>query len=100
MPPRRHATAGRPEWLIHPATLVVALVLVVSHGLSNAGAVEHIARYLLDASRDLGAHIRVMSSVAAANSGFMNSVASLALPIPVDLQAAEHAARSGARPLP
>ena len=41
----------------HPATLVVALVLVVSAGLVRSGAVLLITRTLVDASRSLGAHI-------------------------------------------
>ena len=30
----------------HPATVIIALVLVVSRGLSNSGAVELIGKYL------------------------------------------------------
>ncbi len=78
----------------HPATVVIALVLVVSRGLASAGAIELLASYLLNASRGVGAHIGVMSSIAALCSGFMNNVAALALLMPVDLQAAERADRS------
>ena len=41
----------------HPATVIIALVLVVSRGLSNSGAIELVARYLVDASRKLATHI-------------------------------------------
>ena len=34
----------------HPATVIIALVLVVSRGLSNSGAVELIARYVVTVS--------------------------------------------------
>ncbi len=37
----------------HPATVIIALVLVVSRGLSNSGVIELLARYLIDASRKL-----------------------------------------------
>ena len=45
----------------HPATVIIALVLVVSRGLSNSGVIELLARYVVDSSRRLAAHISVMS---------------------------------------
>ena len=48
----------------HPATVVIALVLIVSRGLSNSGVIELMARYLVDASRKLGTHIGIMSGLA------------------------------------
>ena len=80
----------------HPATVVIALVLIVSKGLSNSGAVELAARYLIDAKRGLTFHIGVMSAVSAALSALMNNVAALALLMPLDLQAAAKAKRSPA----
>ncbi|MCK5502725.1 MAG: SLC13 family permease, partial [Tritonibacter mobilis] len=80
----------------HPATLVVALVLVVSAGLVKSGAVHLITRTLVDQSRALGAHIALMGSVGAVLSAFMNNVAALALLMPVDMQAASKAKRSPA----
>ena len=78
----------------HPATVIIALVLVVSRGLSNSGAVELIAKYVVDAGRSLFMHISIMSAVAAALSAIMNNVAALALLMPIDLQAASKAKRS------
>ena len=78
----------------HPATIIIALVLIVSRGLSNSGAIELVARYLVDSSRKLGTHITVMSGFAAALSAIMNNVAALALLMPVDMQAAKKAGRS------
>ena len=78
----------------HPATIIIALVLVVSRGLSNSGAIELVARYLVDASRKLATHITFMSGLAAALSALMNNVAALALLMPVDMQAAKKAGRS------
>ena len=80
----------------HPATVIIALVLVVSRGLSNSGVIEIVARYLVDASRKLSTHITVMSGLAAALSAVMNNVAALALLMPVDIQAARKAGRSPA----
>ncbi len=52
----------------HPATVIIALVLIVSHGLYRSGAIEVLARHLVDGSRGLGRHIAGMSAVAAALS--------------------------------
>ncbi len=80
----------------HPATVIIALVLIVSRGLFRSGAIEVVARHLVDASRSVRVHIAIMSSVAAALSAVMNNVAALALLMPVDLQAAAKANRSPA----
>lgn len=80
----------------HPATAIIALVLVVSRALLNSGAIDLIARAVVDASRALSAHIAIMSSLAAALSAVINNVGALALLMPVDLQAAANAKRSPA----
>jgi len=78
----------------HPATVIIALVLIVSKGLSNSGAIELVARHVVDASRKLSTHITIMSGLAASLSAIMNNVAALALLMPVDMQAAKKAGRS------
>lgn len=78
----------------HPATLVVALVLVVSAGLVRSGAVFLITRTLVDASRSLGSHIALMGAIGGVLSAFMNNVAALALLMPVDIQTARKAGRN------
>lgn len=83
----------------HPAVAIIALVLIVSRGLSRSGAIELLARHLLDASRGLQGHIGMMASIAAALSSVMNNVAALALLMPLDLQAARRAKRSPAETL-
>ena len=83
----------------HPATVIIALVLIVSHGLYRSGAIEVLARHLVDASRGLALHIAGMSAIAAALSALMNNVAALALLMPVDMQAAAKARRSPAMTL-
>ncbi|MBY6163026.1 anion permease [Mameliella alba] len=77
----------------HPATVVVALVLVVSAGLVRSGAVFLITRTLIDASRSLGGHIAFIGGIGAVLSAFMNNVAALALLMPVDIQTARKAGR-------
>ncbi|MDF1853948.1 SLC13 family permease [Pseudooceanicola sp.] len=78
----------------HPATLVVALVLVVSAGLVRSGAVYLITRTLVDSSRSLGSHIVLMGGIGGVLSAFMNNVAALALLMPVDIQTARKAGRA------
>ena len=80
----------------HPATIIIALVLIISRGLSNSGVIELLARFFVDASRKLAAHIGIMSALSAVLSAFMNNVAALALLMPLDLQAASKAKRSPA----
>ena len=80
----------------HPATVVIALVLIVSRALSNSGAIELLARYVANGSRKIGAHISIMSTIAAGLSAAMNNVAALALLMPVDIEAAARAKRSPA----
>jgi di/tricarboxylate transporter len=83
----------------HPAVAIIALVLIISRGLSRSGAIELISRHLLDASRSLQAHVGVMATLSAALSSVMNNVAALALLMPLDLQAARRAKRSPAETL-
>ena len=78
----------------HPATLVVALVLIVSAGLVRSGAVFLITRTLVDSDRGLGSHITIMGAVGGILSAFMNNVAALALLMPVDIQTARKAGRA------
>ncbi len=80
----------------HPATIIIALVLVVSRGLSNSGAIDYVARVFVDQGRSLSGHIAVMGSLGAGLSAVMNNVGALALLMPVDIQAAEKAKRSPA----
>ncbi len=83
----------------HHATVIIALVLIVSRGLSNSGAIELIAKYVIDGGRSLFMHISVMSGVAALLSALMNNVAALALLMPIDIQAAAKAKRSPSQSL-
>ncbi|PLX89703.1 MAG: SLC13 family permease [Desulfuromonas sp.] len=80
----------------HPAVIIVALVLIVSRGLSRSGAIELLARKVVDSSRSLPTHIGIMAVVSATLSSIMNNVAALALLMPVDMQAAKRGKRSPA----
>ncbi len=80
----------------HPAVIIIALVLIVSRGLSRSGAIDMLASRLVDSSRGLTKHIGLMAFVSAALSSIMNNVAALALLMPVDMQAAQRAKRSPA----
>ncbi len=88
--PQEEAFAG----FGHHATVIIALVLIVSRGLSNSGAIELIARHVVEGGRTLYMHISIMSGVSAILSAVMNNVAALALLMPIDMQAAKKAKRS------
>ena len=88
--PKEEAFSG----LGHPATVIIALVLIVSRGLSNSGAIELLARLVIRGTKKLSTHVALMAGLAAGLSAVMNNVAALALLMPIDLQAAEKAKRS------
>ncbi len=83
----------------HPAVVIIALVLIVSRGLLNSGAIDMLTRVVLDSNRKLSMHIAMIGGVGAALSAVMNNVAALALLMPVDLEAARKAKRSPATTL-
>jgi di/tricarboxylate transporter len=83
----------------HPATVIVALVLIVSRALSNSGVIEWIGRVAISSTRSLIVHVSIIGGIAAALSAVMNNVAALALLMPVDLQAAKKAGRGPAASL-
>lgn len=49
----------------HSAVVIIALVLIISRGLSNSGAIELLARFVVSGTRKLAAHIGIMSTLAA-----------------------------------
>lgn len=78
----------------HPATIIVALVLIVSAGLMRSGVLGLLMRRLITPERTAGRHIAVMGGLGAVMSGFMNNIAALALLMPVDMQTARRAGRA------
>jgi len=83
----------------HPATITVALVLILSRGLQNAGAIDIVAKYLLPPLKRPEAHVGVLSGVAGLLSAVMNNVGALALLMPAALSSAARAKRSAAQVL-
>ena len=83
----------------HSAVAIIALVLIVSRGLSSSGAVELIATKLIDPERPLPLHIAVVATLAAGLSAIINNVAALALLMPLDIEAAKKAKRAAGQTL-
>lgn len=79
----------------HPATVTVALVLIVSRGLQNSGAIQSIGK-LIPSSGSTSSHVGVLAAIGGALSAVMNNVGALALLMPAALQSAARAARSPA----
>jgi len=83
----------------HPAVIIIALVLIISKALSQSGAIEMLSEKFIDSSRSLVSHIAAIGALGAVMSAFMNNVATLALLMPVDIQAAKRAKRSASKTL-
>ena len=80
----------------HPATVTVAMVLIMSRALSNAGVIDMISRHVNLAAERIMLQIGALSSLGAVLSTVMNNVGSLALLMPVAMQAAGKVKRSPA----
>ena len=80
----------------HPATVTVAVVLIVSRGLQNAGAVDLIAKHLLPPLESTSRHVGLISIIGGVLSSMMNNVGALALLMPAAIQSAAKAKRSPA----
>ncbi|MDC9701620.1 MAG: SLC13 family permease [Alphaproteobacteria bacterium] len=80
----------------HPAVIIIALVLLISKGLSNSGAIELISAHMTRKTQSMTTYISSMSALAALLSAIMNNVAALTLLMPVDIKAAKKAKRSPA----
>lgn len=78
----------------HSAVAIIALVLIVSRGLSSSGAVELIAARVIDPDRPLPWHIAIIGAAGAVLSAVINNVAALALLMPLDVEAAQKAKRA------
>lgn len=88
--PAEHAFEGFGQ----EAVIIIALVLIVSRAMMNAGAVELVARLVISADRPLSTHIGIMSIVGAALSAVINNVAALVMLMSLDIEAAEKGKRS------
>jgi di/tricarboxylate transporter len=75
----------------HPAVVTVAAVLVISHGLANAGVVQRVARWLKVAGHGTMAQVGALTGLVSLCSAFINNVGALALFLPVAVRMArEH----------
>lgn len=83
----------------HSAVAIIALVLIVSRGLSSSGAVELVASKLVDPERPLPLHIAIIAAMGAGLSAIINNVAALALLMPLDIEAANKAKRAAGQSL-
>ncbi|MEO0545211.1 MAG: SLC13 family permease [Pseudomonadota bacterium] len=83
----------------HPAVVIIALVLIVSRGLMNSGAIELIARVAVNPNRSLPTHIGIISVIGAGLSAIINNVAALALLMSIDLDVAKKAKRAASQTL-
>ncbi len=78
----------------HPAVITVAAVLVISRGLSNAGAVDAVARILTLSGDRLWVQVATLTGAVAISSAFMNNVGALALLMPVAIWMSRKSGRS------
>ncbi len=90
--PYREAFLG----LGHPATVTVAMVLIISRALSNSGAIDLIAGHVTLSAKRLSLHLAALSGLGAGLSTVMNNVGALALLMPVAIEAAHKAKQSPA----
>ena len=72
----------------HPATLTVAMVLIISRGLLNSGVIDLMAEHVLRPLKSTTGQISLMSLVAAGLSAVMNNVGALALLMPAAIRSA------------
>ncbi|MCZ6605148.1 MAG: SLC13 family permease, partial [Alphaproteobacteria bacterium] len=80
----------------HPATVTVALVLILSRGLAASGATDIVARAISPATVSHTGHIASLAGVGAVLSAFMNNVGTLGLLMPVALTTGKRAGRAAA----
>ena len=78
----------------HPATLTVAMVLIISRGLLNSGVIDLMTEHVLRPRKSMTGEISVMSLVAAGLSAVMNNVGALALLMPAAIRSAAKTKRS------
>jgi di/tricarboxylate transporter len=80
----------------HPATITVAVVLIVSRGLLTSGAVDLILNKIIFPTKLVSTQVASLSGVAALFSMVMNNIAALALLMPTAMELSEKAKRSPA----
>ncbi|SVB01022.1 uncharacterized protein METZ01_LOCUS153876 [marine metagenome] len=80
----------------HPATITVAVVLILSRGLANSGAVDLIVNHLMFTVKRVSLQVAILSGISAIFSTVINNVGALALLMPVGMESSAKAKRSPA----
>jgi di/tricarboxylate transporter len=78
----------------HPAVITVAMILVVSHGLSKSGLIEWVARWMMEKELSFTLQLAVLCSMVSLASAFMNNVGALAMTIPLVIHLAKKSGHS------
>jgi len=76
------------------AVVTVAAVLIISRGLSNSGAVERIAKFILPEIKSLTLQMSSLNFFTGGLSAIMNNVGALALLMPATINAARKLGQS------
>lgn len=80
----------------HPATITVALILIISHTLTRSGAIEGLSKFVSDSVSSVSMHVALLCILAAVLSMFMNNVGALALLMPMAINSARRSQHSPA----
>ena len=80
----------------HPATITVAVVLILSRGLANSGVVDLIVNHLMFTVKRVSLQVAILSGISAVFSTVINNVGALALLMPVGMESSAKAKRSPA----
>ena len=88
--PAENAFAG----LSHTATVTVALMLVLTKGLTDSGATTYLVEFLGRFTATVTRHIASLAGATAILSTVMNNVGALALTMPIAMQTAARTNRS------
>ena len=78
----------------HPAVITVAMILVVSHGLSKSGLIEWIARWMMEKELSFILQLAILCTMVSLASAFMNNVGALAMTIPLVIHLAKKSGHS------
>ena len=78
----------------HPAVVTVAMILIVSHGLSKSGLIEWIARWMMEKELNFTLQLAVLCIMVSLASAFMNNVGALAMTIPLVIHLAKKSGQS------
>jgi di/tricarboxylate transporter len=78
----------------HPAVVTVAMILIVSHGLSKSGLIEWIARWMMEKELNFTFQLAVLCIMVSLASAFMNNVGALAMTIPLVIHLAKKSGQS------